>query len=261
MNAIIKRLFCCLVIVSVWGTAFATNYFTEGTVWKLKSFPQFPDNSEEATLHINIWLEESLDALDKTYTRCWYQVDGKEKAELYSIRAEGSRVYQLNEDKTKEYLIYDFDTTNSNAYVDIYIAETPLAQHSHPRFSKIMRISNIASDLYQYSSVPTTLITFDAYDYLTNEWDYWGKGNWIEGIGSPSGPLDNDASFIGGLYQYVDEVTHNGETVFKFQDASAVNNIDDNFPEVGIKYHPDGTIFHDNEKGFFIQNGKKFITR
>lgn len=86
-----------------------------------------------------------------------------------------------------------------------------------------------------------------------------GSTKWIYGIGSIAG-------FTNQCYSLFTEVTTTLKRVVT--DCSGVvyevdtNNIDEIVTERvddSVKYRPDGTRFGENEKGLYIQNGKKYI--
>lgn len=104
-------------------------------------------------------------------------------------------------------------------------------------------------------------LTYNVYSNNGADRELIGSTNWINGIGTECGLINNlsclDPKYTPHLLRMYNT---NNQLVYEAQSAD-IYQLETPIISNTIKYHPDGSIFREGDKGIYIQNGKKYIQR
>lgn len=241
-------------------------YICEGTIWESGRAILNPKPESVTNLFIiemmRDWIEGTESINGVTYMKVFRasDKDNYQKTTVEYIRTEGEKVYMLldkDSDAPYEVLLFDY------SLLDGEVSELgPIV------FGCIMPDTPAS-----VNCVDSDEVIFDNKSFKTMTMDVLLNGQhsliceypikWIRGIGSESGLLDNIYSPESGGSRLLN-VYHNGELVYNY--TAAPSGIEETPFEMyntkeNKKYHIDGTIFRDGDKGICIQNGRKTIVK
>lgn len=234
-----------------------TDYICEGTVWN--SAIMVPIDFMQAELrYVKEWIEGTVEINGVSYMKAWRTNSRTnfEEPEIFLIRKEGSKVYYYDEKTSSDYVLYDFDATKGE-----YMSITPI----------------ITGQIVEWDNVTCQCLDIFTESYANNDFkiievEFLASGKpilpgqetlrWIEGMGSYAGLVNNMfGPNLGG--DYLLDVTHNGEIVFK-GDYSAVELLRSDIPESENApiYDIMGRVVKETVPGsVYIRGGKKFVAK
>ncbi|MDE7401840.1 MAG: hypothetical protein K2M87_00305 [Muribaculaceae bacterium] len=241
-----------------------TNYYCEGTEWYYYYYyPYVNDDHTELTMKLyktKSWLEGEVELDGKMYYNVWSQrisEPDSEPGKICCIRTADNKVWKKNIDKTDEpeIMIFDFNLTPGESFT--YYCENDYICSNDVTVTCQSQIEYFDDNMggLPYMDVECTA----QYTGLPFEDDYApveiNQNRWICGIGGLGG-LDEPRYRNKLLYA----VYHNGVPLFD-NEPSGVEELKEQYvtPLKGNKYHIDGRVFKEGDRGISISNGKKVI--
>lgn len=245
-------------------------YFIEpGAKWEVEV--KSNTNPDEPTRMVTEWLdEEPVQVNDNWYLKLWVQIENEDPEFTTYIRLDTrySCIYAMDPQNMErgEMLIYIMHT-NSNLEEEPLTAlnwEGSLSEESYS-FSLKRGSFGVEScgNLYSGQSIEI----YPAGSEKTTE-NCLGEVQWYYGLGSLSG-FTNQCYAINNDYTTTLRrmTTLCSGIVYESPEAptpgtNGIDSIEDDATQsAGVRYHIDGTLFRDGEKGIYIMNGKKYIAR
>lgn len=241
-------------------------YICEGTVWEsARLIYNFEADSLDdifITEMMKDWIEETESINGVTYMKVFRasDKDNYQKTTVEYIRTEGEKVYMLlDKDSDAPYEVLLFDYSLSDGEVSelgpiVYGCIMP----DTPASVNCVDSDNVIFEDNSFKTMTMDVLLNGQHSLIC---EYPIK--WIRGIGSESGLLDNIFSPESGGSRLLN-VYHNGELVYNY--TASLSGIEEtpfepHNTKEGKKYHIDGTVFRDGDKGICIQNGRKTIVK
>lgn len=232
------------------------NAYQPGTVWE---FDGLSDADPGVRLAARCFFDGEIFSGDQSYMMMYEESwDVAKPAALYksyqgAVRFEDGRVYYLPAGYCKEFLIFDFNIKEGDE-ITVYPGIWGYYDGAVPNAVTVECVSEaVESDYASEYSVLRVKELVEGFDPGTNEW--------IKGIGSKSGPLDNLYSLSGGGCLSLNKVTVNGQVIYDVG-SSEVRDLKPEKLEClsGHCYNLDGTVNKDSQKGICITScGKKIV--
>lgn len=237
-------------------------YFIElGTKWEVEVKSNV--DSDEPAKHVEQWLDGTETINDIQYLKLWISIDDNEAYLASYIRLEKPFVYALdpNDIERGERLIYCLSIKSSPLTLAAMSWDGHLSAEDYScTIDYGEDISSCGWDWYGFK------VTVNAPDNETYSGSSLCTATWYDGFGGAQGftnqlyALDHDYTTI------LKRVTTTCNGVI-YEDKSnestpnAIEGIKNESFSKSIKYHIDGTLFKEGEKGLYIMNGKKYIAR
>ncbi|MDE7402087.1 MAG: hypothetical protein K2M87_01595 [Muribaculaceae bacterium] len=233
-----------------------TNYYCEGTEWYYSCKDIIVNDDFSYTLKRIVykeWLEGEIELGDKKYFCVWRLCEdrGINDPQLLSyVRTEESKVWKKNVDRPDEpeILIFDFNLAPGDVF----------DEYSYNVDEFRINVKTTCSERIQFpkdkEGLPSLKMTTTTYSQdfdIAEEYDTY----WICGVGGLGG-LDEPRY----RNKYLYSLYHNGTKIFD-NEPSGVEDLQEEYvtPHNGNKYHLDGRVFKEGDRGISISNGKKVI--
>lgn len=246
-----------------WNYACAENWFKENTKWYVASFgfgagPGNETYSEKLFELLSPEISDEEDDVLALYVTPLKddEPDGERTLTCY-IRTEGDKVYfKMPKFPDEWHLLYDFSLSvdesvevghvryGYNAYLDhvekydMYCFEVDVDKISGEKIMKVI----------EKDSIYFNIIQPEDYCYFS--------GNWIAGLGSDEGPIENcwyNADGDGGSRLY--RVVNGDHILYEIDNPNIINKISED-TQLQPKYGLDGRLLSPDAKGLYIQNGR-----
>lgn len=258
----IMRVLCMAIIIIVEmicadeSSAQYINAYQSGTVWE---FDGLSDADPGVRLASRCFFDGEISSGDQSYMmmykESWDVANPAAHSKSYqgAVRFEDGRVYYLPAGYCKEFLIFAFNIKEGDEII-VYPGIWGYYDGAVPNAVTVECVSEaVESDYASEYSVLRVKELVEGYDPGINEW--------IKGIGSKAGPLDNLYSLSGGGSLSLCKVTLNGQVIYDVG-SSEVRDLKPEESEClpGNCYNLDGTVNKDSRKGICItSDGKKIV--
>ena len=246
-----------MMLAAVSLNVFATDCFKDGTQWVCEAFGTH--TPEPTITKYVLFIEGDTLINDKSYMKLYRASDETlaDKALANCLRKDGDRIYFLPyRGAEEEVLMYDFGLQIGES------AEIGLMPYYWTESSKAVMTTVKCTGYSSVSSNEQKYEVMELEEYRDDGYNF-GNGQWIKGMSSTKG-LDGNGYFMveGGTSRLL-KVIVGGETIY---DAEPLADMEMTVvPEAtdtqDIRYKLDGTVFDENDTGFYIQNGKIRIKR
>lgn len=241
-------------------------YFIEpGTQWEVEVKSNV--NPGEPAIQVTEWLEGSEMIDGKWYLKLWVKIGEEAPRMTTYIRMQvgpDARIYAMDPENMErgERLIYVF-------FYNRNMPEEPLASLnwdgtlSDEEYSFSMKSGEgFENSGYKWGTEVASIYPSGAEKSAEN---CLGNVTWVYGLGGMCG-FTNQCYAINSDYTTTLKrmVTHCSGVVYDSTGMNGIENIDAEdtmSPTRNVKYHLDGTLFNEGEKGIYIMNGKKYIAR
>lgn len=237
-------------------------YIEEGTTWEVEMKSNVDPESPAVSLTQSLEGSEIIN--DKEYLKLWLSIDGGEKELVSYIRI--SKVFQcvyalpVNNPDGEERLIYFYSKPAEEPK-----KLTPMKWDGTLVDESFNWKEGVGNDpSFTYNDIPYWYKHVDIFPEGADSSDSDKKLSsvkWIYGIGSIAGFTNQCYSLFPEVTTTLKRVVTGCSGVVYEAGTNGISEITEDAVEGGIKYRPDGTRFGDNEKGLYIQNGKKYIAR
>lgn len=236
-------------------------YIEEGTTWEVEMKSNLDPEAPVVSLKQSIEGAETING--KEYLKLWLSVDGGEKNLISYLRISRTlmSVYALpTDDKDgEERLIYNFGSPREAQIItpmrwDGTLVDEPFSWNECAGTDPGFTFNDIPYSYSYLDIFPEGADTSDPDAKI-------GSTKWIYGIGSIAGFTNQCYSLFPEVTTTLKRVVTGCSGVVYEADTNNIDEIVTERVEDGVKYRPDGTRFGENEKGLYIQNGKKYIAR
>lgn len=239
------------------------HYIESGTKWEMEV--QSKINPDEEPFQVTEWLEGPVQIGDKNYLELWVQI-GDEAPEMKTylwFAMTNSRIYAVDpDDMERERLVYKMSVNNFDHDTEPLAILNWDGTVSEEEYSFRTKYGDsFQNSGYNWWNIDVNLYPLGAEKIEEN---CLGKVEWIWGLGGMHG-------FTNQLYSLCDDyettlkrvITSCSGIVYDANQAGIGGINADDSEGIGnnVKYHIDGTLFREGDKGIYIMNGKKYIAR
>lgn len=243
--------------LSDWQNIF---YIELGTSWEVDVKSNV--NPDEAVKKVVQRLDGTETINDRKYLKLWIKIDDAEEYLASYIHLDKSKmsVYALDPENIErgERLIYSFVRHHDAFTLTSMSWDGKLSEEDYT--CSMYGDDNIQSCGYTWYGYAISV--FPADSDLTRE-NLIGKATWYDGFGGACGftnqlsCLDEDYTTI--LRRVI--TSCNGVIYENLSEPGAIDAVYEEEYKNNVKYHLDGTLFREGDKGIYIVNGKKMIAR
>ena len=213
---LIGTLFLSMICVGISGSAYAENYFNEGTRWEYVIFDAVDPENEPATCTYKL---DKTDGDDQFTLLRGYPDADTEPESVALIRTDGDKVWFSPVQENPEwFLMYDFDIKPESR-----IAVTNSGQVGQSWFEpKTYNLQCLGSET---TSGGLTILTIGD-TYADDKVETDATGRWLSGFGSMTGLLDNCRYNIEGNTTVLKQVSVNGKVLYTNPAVASVSGIE-----------------------------------
>lgn len=200
---LIGTLFLSMICVGISGSAYAENYFNEGTRWEYVIFDAVDPENEPATCTYKL---DKTDGADQFTLLRGYPDADTEPESVALIRTDGDKVWFSQIQETPEwFLMYDFGINPEEKITVTYAGQVGLSWFEPKTYNLQCLGSETTSD-------GLTILTMGD-TYADDKVETDATGRWLSGFGSMTGLLDNCRYNIEGNTTVLKQVSVNGKSI------------------------------------------------
>lgn len=213
---LIGTLFLSMICVGISGSAYAENYFNEGTRWEYVIFDAVDPENEPATCTYKL---DKTDGDDQFTLLRGYPDADTEPESVALIRTDGDKVWFSQIQETPEwFLMYDFGINPEEKITVTYAGQVGLSWFTPKGYTLQCLKTEAASGALNI----LTMGDVDADDKVETD----ATGKWLAGLGSMTELLDNCRYNIEGNTTVLKQVSVNGKVLYTNPAVASVSGIE-----------------------------------
>lgn len=230
------------------------NFFTKGTVWNMTFiYPAPPFTEHEGRYFFD---GDTVIASQKGLKLYKENLTTNARSLQTVLRADGDKVFFVPQPGSDEWtLMYDFSLETGKS-----IEVTPALRWGTSQPSGKPTLIQCQSEGFaEYYEPDFPTLNLMDYNPEDPEGDY-RPGVWIKGIGSEGGPMWNAHFRSLGNWEILEKVVSNGQVILTRKESSILGVAPDETHKY-VRYHIDGRIFRDGDKGIYVSREGKGVVR
>lgn len=205
----------CMAITSIYANADYVNYFRQGTIWEETIWPDEP-------WPIGISLTYEIDGIKEIDGKtamvlwCTKKNDPETKHQISYLLCDGEKVLFTDETAKQWWILYDFGLGADEV---LGVASPYESRHIYIGLHDVIRLNTISLTSSTGNYEAFRVLDKENYDWRvegnhTHRISDFDSGEWIKGIGSTNGLLQNYFYGMVGGGHTLDRVISDGEVVY-----------------------------------------------